>query len=289
MRRSVGRFRQIAVALVTLATLAVGGTALAAWTDPVPASSPVPGGVAVIDVGAPEDPRPELVFGGKRVLVVPRRQGWIALVGLPATLPPGRYILTGHGASVSLAGIEFTIHPRRFPVRVLEPVSPAVGNDPDPALLVQRRRAEAQELRGLVATWTDQEDVDLQFRPPLEGSVHAPFGVRRVLDDELLAPTDSVEFDVEHGTAVHAPASGTVLHTADYLHRGRTVVIDHGQGLISVLAHLDAIEVSPEQRIDAGTRIGSAGSTGQTERPTLRWTVVLNGVPIDPDAMLVHE
>ncbi|MGB4343284.1 MAG: M23 family metallopeptidase, partial [Moraxellaceae bacterium] len=88
------------------------------------------------------------------------------------------------------------------------------------------------------------------------------------------------------GEPVHAPAAGMVAMTGDYFFNGRTVMIDHGNGLISMLCHLSEITVTKGQNIRQGDIIGKVGKTGRATGPHLHWTVSLNDARIDPLLLL---
>src|SRR5204863_452506 len=67
---------------------------------------------------------------------------------------------------------------------------------------------------------------------------------------------------------------------------GNTVVIDHGMGLFSLLAHLSEIDVHAGDTVAAGDPIGKVGATGRVTGPHLHWTVRLEGARVDPLSLL---
>jgi murein DD-endopeptidase MepM/ murein hydrolase activator NlpD len=62
-------------------------------------------------------------------------------------------------------------------------------------------------------------------------------------------------------------------------------VIDHGQGVVSVLLHLARIDVRPGDALTAAAVVGSSGDTGLAPEPMLQWRVYLHGVAVDPNAL----
>jgi murein DD-endopeptidase MepM/ murein hydrolase activator NlpD len=74
---------------------------------------------------------------------------------------------------------------------------------------------------------------------------------------------------------------------ADRYFTGNTVVIDHGLGMFSLLAHMSAIGVRAGDVVARGDIVGAVGATGRVTGPHLHWTVRLNGVSVDP-VSLVH-
>jgi murein DD-endopeptidase MepM/ murein hydrolase activator NlpD len=88
------------------------------------------------------------------------------------------------------------------------------------------------------------------------------------------------------GAPILAPGDGTVALAADLYFTGQTVVLDHGWGLHSILAHLSSISVEPGAVVARGDVVGALGATGRVTGPHLHWAVRLNGARVDPLSML---
>ena len=67
---------------------------------------------------------------------------------------------------------------------------------------------------------------------------------------------------------------------------GNTVIIDHGLGLFSMLAHLSAIDVQEGDAVSAGQLLGRVGATGRVTGPHLHWAVRASGARVDPLSLL---
>ena len=63
---------------------------------------------------------------------------------------------------------------------------------------------------------------------------------------------------------------------------GSTVMLDHGHGLMSVYAHLDAIRVRAGDAVARGGVIGTVGMTGRATAPHLHWGVSWFSTHLDP-------
>jgi murein DD-endopeptidase MepM/ murein hydrolase activator NlpD len=81
---------------------------------------------------------------------------------------------------------------------------------------------------------------------------------------------------------VMAAAEGVIVDTGHYFFNGKSVFIDHGQGIVTMYCHLNEIDVSPGQSVYRGQPIGTVGKTGRATGPHLHWGVSLNGTMIDP-------
>jgi len=93
-----------------------------------------------------------------------------------------------------------------------------------------------------------------------------------------------VDIAVDKGTRVVAPAAGMVADVGDYTLTGKTVLIDHGQGVFTAYFHLDSAVVQRGDQVRAGKVIGRVGSTGLATGPHLHYGVYVHGKDVDPDA-----
>lgn len=91
-----------------------------------------------------------------------------------------------------------------------------------------------------------------------------------------------------NGANVYPCAVGTVI-TAKYGWNwgfGNYIQIDHGNGLVTLYAHLSSISCSEGQRVQLGQKIGNVGSTGNSTGPHLHLGVILNGNYVNPQPYL---
>lgn len=104
--------------------------------------------------------------------------------------------------------------------------------------------------------------------------LHTGIDIGRNLD-----PPQSID-----GAAIVAAESGKVIYAGYRSGYGNTVMIDHGNGIVTLYAHQQSggIKVSLGQQVDKGQRIGTVGSTGLSTGPHLHFEVRVNGTCVDP-------
>ena len=118
------------------------------------------------------------------------------------------------------------------------------------------------------------------------GIANSAFGTRSVFNGKPRNAHGGADLLSPSGTPVHAPNGGRIAVARDLYFSGNTVVIDHGLGLFSMLAHLSAIDVHEGDRVTAGTVVGRVGATGRVTGPHLHWAVRASGARVDPLALL---
>ena len=106
--------------------------------------------------------------------------------------------------------------------------------------------------------------------------------MRRFFNGEPRSPHAGFDIAAARGSPVKANAGGIVLASDDYFFNGKTVFVDHGNGLISMYCHLERIDVQPGEAVSKGQRLGLSGMTGRATGPHLHWSVILNGALVDP-------
>ncbi|HHK3164167.1 TPA: peptidoglycan DD-metalloendopeptidase family protein [Pseudomonas aeruginosa] len=242
-------------------------------------NKPVPGGVAVVDLGE-EGPPPRAFYQGKPVLVV-REEGrrWIAVVGIPLSTKPGPQKLEVRAATGN--------HEERFSVgskhyreqRITLKNKRQVNPLPEDLKRIERELAEQT---AAYRRFSPGLPSNLMLDKPVDGPLSSPFGLRRFFNGEERNPHSGLDFAVPAGTPIKAPAAGKVILIGDYFFNGKTVFVDHGQGFISMFCHLPKIDVKLGQQVPRGGVLGKVGATGRATGPHMHWNVSLNDARVDP-------
>ncbi|MEO5341347.1 MAG: M23 family metallopeptidase [Magnetococcus sp. MYC-9] len=144
----------------------------------------------------------------------------------------------------------------------------------------------AREKAAIVATYSrrgGRAGYEEGFRQPVDGRFSGVFGSRRVLNGKPRTPHNGVDIAAPQGTPVVVTAPGEVaLVGQDYFFTGNTLVVDHGDGVLSLYAHLDSIAVQEGAWLPAGTVVGTVGMTGRATGPHLHWGVMVRQDRVDP-------
>jgi murein DD-endopeptidase MepM/ murein hydrolase activator NlpD len=126
------------------------------------------------------------------------------------------------------------------------------------------------------------------FRMPLDGpiTITSAFATRRCYNcPDGSAPTTyhgGMDLAADEGTPVHAPADGVVVFAGRLQVRGNAVIIDHGLGVYSLLAHNSKLIATVGQKVKQGDVVSLSGSTGLTTGPHVHWELHVSGPPVEP-------
>jgi murein DD-endopeptidase MepM/ murein hydrolase activator NlpD len=209
------------------------------------------------------------------------------LLGLAADTAPGSHPITLRGETTTGEPVEMTaevvVAKARFRSQQLR-VDPRFVQPPADALpRIEKERAHLAELSHAI----DRERPwQAPFGKPLATPVTEPYGVRRTFNGELASQHRGVDLKGAMGAPIAAPGAGRVVLAGDLYYTGNTVVIDHGYGVQSLLAHMSKIDVTEGQIVERGETVGEVGATGRVTGPHLHWSAWVDGVSIDPLSLI---
>ncbi|MBR1826030.1 MAG: M23 family metallopeptidase [Alphaproteobacteria bacterium] len=125
------------------------------------------------------------------------------------------------------------------------------------------------------------------FILPVEGRISGNFGNQRIFNGTPKNPHTGTDIAAPEGTPVKASGDGKViLSGTDYFYTGNMVILDHGQGLQTIYAHLKEAKVQEGDVVRQGDVIGLVGKTGRATGPHLHWGASLNNVRFRPHSLL---
>jgi murein DD-endopeptidase MepM/ murein hydrolase activator NlpD len=281
---SGGRYRAASRAL--LCALLLARTCGSAALD-LPRASQVPGGVALLSL--PKDAQdagiaPVVSLAGSRVMVLDASDHWLAVVGIPLSTAPGSVALSvRRGAQAVATSVVLQVGPKQYLVQRLQ-VAPSKVDLSSADL--ERATREQQRLHAALARFDERPPPTLLLRPPVGGVRTSSFGSRRFFNNEARNPHSGMDIAAASGQPIAAAGDGEVIDTGDYFFNGNTVLIDHGEGLITMYCHLSSIGVHQGDHVRAGAQIGLVGATGRVTGPHLHFGVALNRVFVDPALFL---
>ncbi|WP_259756901.1 M23 family metallopeptidase [Pseudomonas sp. GCEP-101] len=268
-------FRFCCLLLASLVTLSAHAEGFISRT----LNKPVPGGVAVVQLGQ-DAAVPTATFQGKPVLVV-REEGrdWIAIVGIPLTAKAGsqQIVVKQAGASRNLGFSVGSKHYKEQRIRLSN--TRQVNPLPEDLKRINRELAEQTEAYRSFSPGTPS---NLVLDKPVNGPLSSPFGLRRFFNGEERNPHSGLDFAVPAGTPIKTPAAGKVILIGNYFFNGNTVFVDHGQGFISMFCHMSKIDVKLGDQLARGDVVGRVGATGRATGPHMHWNVSLNDTRVDP-------
>jgi murein DD-endopeptidase MepM/ murein hydrolase activator NlpD len=289
----VGQWRRAAPRALLALTACVFAAGAAAVT--LPQARSVPGGVVLLDLGA-SNVAPEVRVGASAaagadaaapgtvpVLVVGDPARWTAVVGIALDARPGTGEVTIRRAGAAEVRQAFTIDAVRYGEQRLKVAPAKVDLSAADRERFERERAHQATV---IATFSETAPSTLRLRQPTAGERSGTFGLRRVFNGQPRNPHSGMDIAAPVGAPVVAPAAGRVIDVGDYFFNGKTVWLDHGRGLLSMVCHLSSVDVRPGDVLAAGDRVGAVGATGRVTGPHLHWSVSLNRVMVDPALFL---
>jgi murein DD-endopeptidase MepM/ murein hydrolase activator NlpD len=241
-----------------------------------------PGDVARVDIsGANGDEQITGTWLGQALVFHydERQQQWRALAGIDLDMKPGAYLLRidrRGGAAPTTRTLR--VVPKQFRVRRLQ--VPGSFVDPPPEALEQIARDSAM-LAEAYARISPRRWAGA-FVLPVDGQPTSNFGTRSYYNGQRRSPHAGVDFVGAPGTPIRAANRGEVVVASPMYFTGNTIVVDYGDRLFSVFAHLSELHAKVGDIVEPTTIVGLVGATGRVTGPHLHWSIRLNGARVDP-------
>jgi biotin carboxyl carrier protein len=263
VKRVFARFALAVAPLLAAHSIAAGAVTL-------PTESHVPGGVILLPVQGAADSPPTVKLGESRAMVLRVKDHWVAVVGVPLSTGPGPLKISIDKEKDAVVDIK----PKQYREQRLKVAPKMVDLAPaDQA----RTDSERPRIQSALATFSDTAPSTLRLLPPIPGPRSSSYGLRRVFNNQPRNPHTGMDIAAPTGTPIKSPAPGRVVDTGDFFFNGNTVLVDHGQGLVTMYCHLSAVDVKVGDELKTGDVLGKVGATGRVTctgawSSTARWS-----------------
>ena len=212
---------------------------------------------------------------------------WYGVAGVSLETHPGTYDLelkgtTSRGSEVSFSK-RIAVRPAKYPSIAVSVAKQFTEPSSEQLERIRQDKTVKQDVFGHTSA---EQEWSGKFRAPVDAPVSDVFGTRRTFNGKVQSMHQGLDYAVPKGTPVSAVNAGTVLLASPLYFEGNCVVLDHGQGLLTLYLHLSEIKVKPGERVERGQEIGLSGGTGRATGPHLHLAVRWEGVYLNPATLL---
>ncbi len=215
---------------------------------------------------------------------------WFALAGVGFDTTPGKYPLAltaqpASGKTPLTFTRPFAVAHFQYPQIKVELTVEKKFTEPSPEQ--QEQIAESVKIKQeYLSRVTSDREWDGNFAAPADAAISDVFGSQRIFNGKAQREHQGLDFRVPTGTPVAAMNSGTVLLARFLYFEGNCVVIDHGQGLLTLYFHLSEFKVKEGDQVKRGQIVGLSGGTGRATGPHLHVAVRWQGTYLDPARLM---
>ncbi len=249
-----------------------------------PEHNPVPGGIALIPVPSKNTKDlPRAYYKNKQIAVISKNKNVYAMAGLSLSTKTGQQQIKLIWPDGHKKQLTFSVKPKTYEAQYLtiknkRKVNP-YKKDMDRIIKEKSKKNKARSY------WSDSK-VNVDLIIPVQGRISSTFGLRRFFNDQPRRPHSGLDIAAPEGTPIKAVESGDVILSGDFFFSGNMVYINHGQGIISLYAHMNSIDVKTGDKIIKGQIIGTVGETGRVTGPHLHLAIIANQTLVDPVLLL---
>lgn len=248
-----------------------------------PKNSLRPGGIAIIAASPASLAKPKITYHKRPVALIRGKTNWLAIVGIPLNATIGVH-------SVNIVDAKGKKYSRSFRVKAhhyrTQHLTISNKNKVNPSKKSRQRIARESALKKRLRNTFTPTQPQLNFIKPVAGRHSSSFGLKRVLNRQKRNPHSGMDIAAPNGRPIKATAKGRIIFVGNLFYTGNVVYIDHGNGVISLYAHMSKTTVKKGQNVQRGQVIGKVGRSGRVTGPHLHWSVYLNGTVVDPAVFL---
>ncbi len=253
----------------------------AAMVTVVP-EAPVQGDTLSVIVTAPRSSAVGVSFDGTSVTAYALPGGARrALIGTDPTVATGAHRLvvtvTQRGRAALRIPRDVRIGSGRFGVRTVTLGAKTAG-----LISAENAATERRILGSVLSRRTPEALWSGPFAAPSDGTMDSPYGDQSFYNGRRAWWHQGMDYAASAGAPVVAANAGVVALAQLLPLGGNTVVVDHGQGVLTEYLHLSAFTVRTGARVANGTMVGRIGATGLVTGPSLHWGLYVNGTWVNP-------
>ena len=212
---------------------------------------------------------------------------WYGIAGSSLQTRPGTHVLKLEATTTIGKEITFerkiTVYAAKYPHTVVQVAKQYTEPSPEQLQKVSQDTGLKQEAFQHV---NPEREWSGKFLAPVEATISGVFGTQRTFNGKVQSVHQGLDYAVPSGTPVAAVNSGTVLLARPLYFEGNCVVLDHGQGLLTLYMHLSEIKVTEGEKIERGEEIGLSGGSGRATGPHLHLAVRWQGIYLNPATLL---
>jgi murein DD-endopeptidase MepM/ murein hydrolase activator NlpD len=212
---------------------------------------------------------------------------WYGIAGSSLQTRPGTHVLKLEATTTIGKEITFerkiTVYAAKYPHTVVQVAKQYTEPSPEQLQKVSQDTGLKQEAFQHV---NPEREWSGKFLAPVEATISGVFGTQRTFNGKVQSVHQGLDYAVPSGTPVAAVNAGTVLLARPLYFEGNCVVLDHGQGLLTLYMHLSEIKVTEGEKIERGQEIGLSGGSGRATGPHLHLAVRWQGIYLNPATLL---
>lgn len=160
-------------------------------------------------------------------------------------------------------------------------VEPKMVIPPDDVLeRIKQERAVIIETLNIVSP---RQRWEFPFSRPVKGKMLSRFGLYRTFNGHTKGRHTGLDFRAWLGTPIHSMAAGTVVLVGNFYYGGNCTFIDHGNGFVSMYAHMSRVFVKEGDEVGSGQKVGLSGATGRVTGAHLHLATFVLGKVVDPE------
>jgi len=217
----------------------------------------------------------------------PQQKLWLGIAGVSLETHPGKYslALTAHTSDNGEISLNRPVYIAKGKYRHIAVSVAKQFTEPSADQVVEIKQERTLK-EGVFSHLNPEQEWQGNFVPPVSAPISDVFGTARVFNGETQSMHQGLDYGVPSGTPVKALNRGNVLLARPLFFEGNCVVIDHGQGLLSLYMHLSELEVKEGDQVTKGQEIALSGGTGRATGPHLHVAVRWQGIYVNPATLM---